>query len=471
MNPTNPTFIRDIRPYQLNFRIRTRVSRIWRPKNYDGDRYEGLHYILIDEKGDSIHAVIEEHDYPLTHVYDIFRFYTRNYQLKFKVVNHNVQLRFNELTEFEQVRETSAPIPKYAFQFLQFNKLKESMDNQTVLADAYGCIKSIIPERQVFVKDKNQWESICEIVLENLRREDLKITLWGDVARGVNLETVQKLPPPVLAVFTSLKLTEFDGNITASGRNHTCIIINPQIQEAADYQAEFSKPGDRVKVATSLKETTSEKAWKSVSELNALNPESYMKETVYCRASIRRFPTHNGWWYRCCSTSKCFKQLKQKQNSDQFFCVQHGLQTPLPCYRVYMTIEDSENQATLTLMGNQAECLFGFTCQDLLKKTHYQTQQALPEEMEKIIGKSYLFEIKVNLNGELLVKNVFPDPKIAHQDPIIVTPDRLPHERKRTIDTSSRALFISEPEKGPKRQLKEAESSSTKDQHDKEKID
>lgn len=52
-----------------------------------------------------------------------------------------------------------------------------------------------------------------------------------------------------------------------------------------------------------------------------------------------------------------------------------------------MTIKDSENQTTLTLMGIQAKCLFGFTCEDLLKKTHCQTQQALPEEMQKTMGR------------------------------------------------------------------------------------
>lgn len=48
-----------------------------------------------------------------------------------------------------------------------------------------------------------------------------------------------------------------------------------------------------------------------------------------------------------------------------------------------------------------------------------------------------------------MVKNVYPDSKTSksatQQNPMIVTPDRLPHERKRAIDTShttGKALFI-----------------------------
>lgn len=76
------------------------------------------------------------------HVYDIFCFHTWNYQLKYKVVNHNVHLRFNEFTKFEQVKKTSPPIPKYAFQFQQFNELEASMKNQTVLAVKFICYRS-----------------------------------------------------------------------------------------------------------------------------------------------------------------------------------------------------------------------------------------------------------------------------------------------------------------------------------------
>lgn len=47
---TNPALIRDIHSHRFTFRTRLRVGRIWRPKTYSGQDYDGLHYLLIDEK-------------------------------------------------------------------------------------------------------------------------------------------------------------------------------------------------------------------------------------------------------------------------------------------------------------------------------------------------------------------------------------------------------------------------------------
>lgn len=77
-----------------------------------------------------------------------------------------------------------------------------------------------------------------------------------------------------------------------------------------------------------------------------------------------------------------------------------------------MTIEDDDNQATVTLMVKQAEQLFGCSCQDLLNKRLYQTEQDLPMEIEKSIGQAYLFEIRITFNGELVIKSISQNPQI-----------------------------------------------------------
>lgn len=51
-------------------------------------------------------------------------------------------------------------------------------------------------------------------------------------------------------------------------------------------------------------------------------------KTVYCTASILQFPVHNGWWYRGCS--KCFKQLKQRQDTGELICPKHDVQIAVP---------------------------------------------------------------------------------------------------------------------------------------------
>lgn len=107
------------------------------------------------------------------------------------------------------------------------------------MQDVYGCIKSVLPEHQVNVKDSTKLESKCEVFIENLRylisklfyalhilesvkklkneffkkyrREDLRITFWGHAARQFDIESVKRKSPPVLAVFTSLIIGKYLG--------------------------------------------------------------------------------------------------------------------------------------------------------------------------------------------------------------------------------------------------------------------
>ncbi|PRQ60262.1 putative nucleic acid-binding protein [Rosa chinensis] len=194
-----------------------------------------------------------------------------------------------------------------------------------------------------------------------------------------------------------------------------------------------------------------------------LNPRLYNSKPVCCSAKIARFSTHNSWWYNGCPI--CCKQLRQKQNSNEMSCIKHETQQPLPCYRVYVTIEDRENEAILIVMGEAAEQLFGNTCPELLNKQQEPTRQALPKEIENTIGQQYLFEIQPKSHGELIVKSVSPDPQsfvaVSEQHPTTATPDRPSTERKRTVETSKKALFTTEQEKKSKRQSRHQGTTSS----------
>ncbi|XP_062006926.1 uncharacterized protein LOC133725193 isoform X2 [Rosa rugosa] len=174
------------------------------------------------------------------------------------------------------------PIPEHSFNFLHFDNLEDQMRTQTVLKDVYGCIKSLIPEHQVTVKDTGKLESKCEIFVENLRREDIRITFLGDIAREFDMERVKQLSPPVLAVFTGLRLTKFQERVTAATTGHSCIMINPDIPIANECKAEFSKAGDKVKSTfqTATAEEMIDKTTKSVFELNTLDPDIYMLQSL-----------------------------------------------------------------------------------------------------------------------------------------------------------------------------------------------
>lgn len=74
-------------------------------------------------------------------------------------------------------------------------------------------------------------------------------------------------------------------------------------------------------------------------------------------------------------------------------------------------------------------------------------------EIEKTVGQAYLFEIRITFNGELVIKRILHNPQILERTsktPTAATPEKT-MERKRSMHTIGKTLFISESEKRSKR--------------------
>ncbi|KAL6203826.1 hypothetical protein ACLB2K_027525 [Fragaria x ananassa] len=344
------TPVRAMVPFKYTYKIRVRVSRVWRPRFRRTEKYDGLHYVLVDQNGDSVHALIDEDQHndmtqtvELGQLYDIYRFSTHQDFRTFRVLQNETVVHFNGSTVFVKINEVSPPVPQHAFRLIKLEDLQTERESKEIMADVYGCIKSVKVPHEQPLRNKNKVETKCEITVQNMRRETLNITLWGDIARSFDIGTVQRSPPPVLAVFTSLLLAEYNEHVVASNSNHTCVFFNPPIPARGEYMIEFSKTGDKVRIIGAISSHQTTKGVEqpnqvTVSELNALNPIDYMEKPVFCSASIRRF-SPNGWWYRICSTTGCYRMLQKNEEKDnKYFCPVHGLQNPRPSLLTTWTV-------------------------------------------------------------------------------------------------------------------------------------
>ncbi|TQE13689.1 hypothetical protein C1H46_000696, partial [Malus baccata] len=110
---------------------------------------------------------------------------------------------------------------------------------------------------------------------------NVNLTLWGDTTRTFDFKALEHLTPPVLGVFTSLKVKQFRENIMLNSSISTMIFINPDIPEATPYKTSFVGRTHSVKIlSTSAKQLmgseqleTVEKL--SVQDLNILYPDLY----------------------------------------------------------------------------------------------------------------------------------------------------------------------------------------------------
>ena len=105
-----------------------------------------------------------------------------------------------------------------------------------------------------------------------------------------------------------------------------------------------------------------------------------------------------------------------------------------------MTIEDATNEATVTVMGKEAEKLFGTTCEQLVNKRPPDAQQTLPKDIENTIGQCYLFEIKFSKYGQRTVKRILSDhqiPKSPREQQLMTATPQKTSERKRGMEPSA----------------------------------
>ena len=120
-----------------------------------------------------------------------------------------------------------------------------------------------------------------------------------------------------------------------------------------------------------------------------------------------------------------------------------------------MTVKDGTDEtATLTLMGKQVESFFGYTCQELLSKREYKGKEDFPEEITDKVDKTFVFEVKLKQNYDLILKGVqLEQPaeiNAIDEQPFSATPEKNA-DKKRAANTMGKVLFISDQKKKYKR--------------------
>ncbi|XP_004309333.1 PREDICTED: replication protein A 70 kDa DNA-binding subunit-like [Fragaria vesca subsp. vesca] len=331
------TPISAIQPMQNGITIQVRVSRMWRGKIFSPvERFDGLQCVLVDKHNDAIHALIKEADYEdvkekilAGNVYQISKFFSRENQDKYIVIQHEAQLLFNNRTQFLPMPQLLPSIPQYWFDFVDFDDVPMRKNNDTILTDLIGRLKLVYGSENTVIDGRPAVKRL--IYIQNTRKQDLKVTLWGTLASEFDADMIRALPPPVMIVLTSTKVRYFDTAIINTGMS-TCVFINPSIPETDEYKARFNKPYHALKILTAPArhhQPAPDLQDQNIITVSALNLQSGKKDkspTFTCKAKITGFTIRDGWYYLACPT--CSKSLKF--NSGKLCCGHHGEQIGHP---------------------------------------------------------------------------------------------------------------------------------------------
>ncbi|CAN6562361.1 unnamed protein product [Malus baccata var. baccata] len=312
------------------------------------------------------------------------------------------------------------------FNLVEFDELHKKVDRDVNLTDVFGCLMALQPIEEITVQNIRV-EKKRDLKLQNIRGEQVTITLWVETATSFQEDALQSLSPPVFIVLTSLKVKKYKGyNLPKSicdrftfvfiivififigkpvlgSTGSTVCIFNPDIPQLLKYKQEF----EYLKTSIEILQTSAEKygkgtvmaysEQKTIEQLLLLDPALNKNTSFVCQAIIVNYDLTRGWWYKSCPY--CHKNVKNTYGT--FRCFEHG---PLEkMFKMNFIVEDATNQFNFLVIGMIAEKLLGISCHSLVIEEGYDDSSVLPPHLQKLVGNTKKFKVRFgNQNNEFV---------------------------------------------------------------------
>ncbi|RXH82723.1 hypothetical protein DVH24_003221 [Malus domestica] len=330
--------------------------------------------------------------------YEITNFRTTRMKGQYNVVPHETQLIFNGKTNFKKLSKcvsTYSSTPDYNTLYPHLNKVDILTGNNIIyrlktlkfifaklffttclylpfkLEDVIGHLTAI---QHLEPKQINQRVAYkCDIHIQNVRRQQLTVTLWGDVAEEFCSSSVQALPLPIVVIFTSLKVKLYLDKIVMNSTDCSLLLFDPNIPEVNAYKSVFANCNEPVKILAPFSRQVNEaeilRTTKmfTIDEVAFLDLDLHKNDTFFCKVCVKCFDTRYQWWYS--AYANCVKQMHKDLTTGQLICQKHPNQIPTPWYKVNLVLEHHTNEINALIIGKSGEKLFGVPCKDLVVLT------------------------------------------------------------------------------------------------------
>ncbi|PUZ46273.1 hypothetical protein GQ55_7G044000 [Panicum hallii var. hallii] len=418
-----------INPTRHNWRIKVRITRMWQVSGTSkGKDFSSLELILIDEEGQGITASIGQKDLNKfsKSVVEGHRYYIRNFQVskqerKFKAIPSTYTNFFTSWTIIEEIcAEVSVNLPRYIFNFVDYDDLDHRARHGQGLIDIIGQLTAVHPV--VHSSSLNGPSARREVELRDLSDRLLSVTLWGEHATSFLFHLGIYVYAICLSIASSILISCYDfpcfyfhvldtGAPRCQSNPATKWYINIDIPEVNAFRASLHGrgsevlllPGDGDAAAGGVDEENANR--KTVSELLSLNPYDSNDVRFTCHASIKEIDVTNGWWYKGCSI--CKKGLKPTLQG--FECTNCNETEPVvvvPRYKLNLVIEDATGRTKIFMFGGVAEQVVRRTAVELVEESS-SNQILLP-------GPFVVISVQTFRTGQLCfqARRVFMPPRI-----------------------------------------------------------
>ncbi|GJV30357.1 DNA helicase [Tanacetum coccineum] len=409
--PMSVTAIASLKVGQEDCIIEAKVYRKWISKSVPDMKEQAFCCILIDRENTAVQANMDlknlnqfDQTLKLKTVYRISNFICENTKPYQQTLGNKISLKFGKITSFQVLPGKESEFPEHHFELISYNQLSSRVPYQDkqdskmiypILTDYLGRVRSI-SDITPFQDASGRQKYRRKVDIESLDGNVVEFTMWDDLATQFNKEEIEKLPPPIIIVVSSCRVTKYR-DVQLSATPATYYYINPKNQEAENAYKMFE---DKYSLNPPLQVTNyryddpEQEKTRNRQTLYALlqqNSITFKGVRFTCEAMITSLNNKRSWSYASCS--QCSKASTKRNGVNT--CEDHGEQEP-PTYRYNfkVTVADGTATAEFTFFTAAGQKITGHPCSYLKQKYEPTDTSQLPVEMVNTIGEKHIFQIE-----------------------------------------------------------------------------
>lgn len=337
-------------------------------------------------------------------VYLLGRATVKNADKRYTTADFEITLNNDSLLEEVSDSSEASDIPLAKFNFVSIGSLSSLPPNQPV--DLIGAIREEFPPTTVVSRTKNKELKKREIIIVDMSRHTINVTIWGDLSESLNLAVGD------IFVTKSARIGTYGGRSASAG---DCVFINPDIPEVRKLKSWYDKLIDDNFTALSARQEAGPGGdqWRSLTDLLDMSRvrtilSSGNQSALYGKTKGTLLLVGKNPVYKCCPTDNCGKKLVDTQNGE-LKCekCQQTYSNYKYRYKTDVEIADHTKSAWVTLWDEKAEGILGLKPDELERFMKMENKEAYEKIITKPNFKPYIFTLRSRIDtygGEERVK-------------------------------------------------------------------
>ncbi|XP_063946048.1 replication protein A 70 kDa DNA-binding subunit B-like [Daucus carota subsp. sativus] len=398
---------------KTDWKIKVRMTRLWKSINSKTGDFKGYNMILLDDDKTHIHAfaglefvngideVPEEGK-----IYETSEFNVADAKYSYSPVSNKKEIYFLKRTNMKLIEEEDDMIPQHKFELVAFNALKEKVGNTKILTDLMGLVENILP-----MQSRNTATGPKDILMFDISdgSAKVKVTVWAELAHKLQEELQKANTEQIIIILTSCGITTYQKQLQASTLSPSKFYINP------DYDAVYplrnrlngvNEPTvveDTPSVPDCLKKTIPTYNLKQITDLRNSDPQTL---EVICHVSVCDVDAQSKWWFYSCDS--CPGELSFINNTYNCEECAKIVSYPDKRFKLAMYVTDPTETIQVFMFDREVRRLISTTVNSLIGQNLKEGKgQHFPEKLKDIIGKTLKLTLSLNTNNLIHGKTVY----------------------------------------------------------------